>query len=278
VSDDGFGDTLAQALCRSFAVHADGDHRWIVQVPLVHEDGDGLPIFIVEQGDGWAITDDGMTTSHLFFDDFEATEARVARLARIAEGAGATVDDSKRITLHLEAAPTAYDIGDFIQIISQVQGAAKVSTDERDNQRYRTTIRDIVIDRILSPDFDRDWAPPGLEQAGARGSYTAELRLGAGVERDAPDVVLFAAGTTDRANVAALCVHQFRKVYPTFQPLLAFRPGVSSQAILRFQDEVEDDRAVLQVAPGETMTLTGELARRGVPVKASTGEGWTSSN
>jgi hypothetical protein len=105
----------------------------------------------------------------------------------------------------------------------------------------------------------------GLERA-TRASYRCDMR----VPTSGADVLLFVASTSDKANVSALSVHQFRKVMTDFQPVLAYHPErVTSEAVARFQDEVGSDESVVETMPEATLSLERVLADRGVELVAS---------
>ena len=261
MSDAELSSQLKAALCDSFGVRDEGDGRWAVRTPFTFDDGDTLPLFIELFVDGtWRITDDGIAASHLFFDEFQFTEARLSRIEMLVEASGAEIDANRALSLRLGGPPTAFDIGDFVQLLAQVQGVALTSRVERDQTRYISAVRSRIEQRLTSPDFAENWSPVGLRDTKA--AYRADLRI---VNDDLRDVVLFVASTSDKASVSTLCVHQFGKVLHNFVPLLAYHPDrVSSEAVFRFQDEVQNDLATVPTRPDATAELERALRLVGV--------------
>ncbi len=256
-----FSSELKLALCESFAVRQDSPGHWPIRSPLVFEDGDNLPSFVSLVDGSWCLTDHGMTVSHLFFDEFQFTEARFNRISQLVLSHSAKFAEHHEIVLPLDAPPTAYDVGLFLQLVAQVQGVALTSRSDREQSRYVTTVRQSLESRLASADYDENWAPPALNGI-TKATYRADLRMGSDT---GPDVVLFAASTSDKANVSALTMGQFRKVDRELVPILVYRPDrVASEAIYRFQDEVDEVDAVVAVEPGSYRELFGALERRGV--------------
>jgi hypothetical protein len=204
-----------------------------------------------------------MATSHLFFDDFEPTESRLKRMQAIVLEGGGTYDDERVIRLELDSAPSPYDVGDFLQLIAQLRGAALVAFGERDDQgrRYVTRQRQRVVDALQTPDYQANWSPTG----DMSGLFKADLRVA--TTPDEPPVALFLASTVAKAGEAGLSAIHFAKANANVQPVLAYDPNrVSSKAVHRFQETVEDDTAVVVAPPDDVTQLLPELRRRGVLV------------
>jgi hypothetical protein len=230
---------------------------------MLYDDGDGVPVFIVHDGTSWTITDDGMTVSHLYFDDFEATEARVSRLRAAAATDGAEVTPEHAVTLRLSDRPTAFDVGDFLQIVSGLRSLAVASSTEREQTRFVTTVRERVTPHLADPGWEPNWLLPGT------GSSKSKYRVDLKVPTDRPDepVALFIASTGEKTNLAALTVVHLQRASSRARPVLAYNPDrVTSEAIVRFQDEVEDDSAAIPVPAGQVDQLVPALQRRGVAV------------
>jgi Domain of unknown function DUF1828 len=251
---------LKKSLCDSWMIREDSPSEWTVSTPFLFEDGDGLPVFVRLQDNGWSIRDYGMTCSHLFFDDFNATESRMARILQLIEKAGAKLDATNEIAMQLLGPPDAYQIADFLTLLNQVQGIALTSQIERDQTRYITQVRQTIESHLVLPDFDENWTPPQLvEQTKAK--YRADLRVGTTSNNS---IVLFLASTSDKANVSSLSIHRFKQLGLPLLPVLAYHPEkVASEAVYRFQDEVQDDTAAVPVHPGDYSTLFKEFRNRG---------------
>jgi hypothetical protein len=254
------GARLKADLCTSFVVRPDGDDRWAIRTPMLYGDGDALPIFVERTAGGWVLTDDGLTVSHLFFDDFRYTDARFGRIEMLVDAHEAELGPGHVIRIPLDSFPDAFDVGDYLQLLAQVQGVALTVQTDRDQQRYITNVRSRVEARLANAAYEPNWTPPGLDRV-TRARYRCDMRIPA----PDTDVLLFVASTSDKANVSALSLHQFRKVTAGFKPVLAYHPDrVTSEAVFRFQDEAGSDDSVIETRPEETLALERALQRRGV--------------
>lgn len=254
---------ILRQLCTSFQLHQVDERRWSIGSPFLYEDGDGLPVFLEERSEGgWTVTDQGMAFSHLFFDDFEYTDARLRTLQRVVDGWGYDIDrDTHRISVDLSDDPSAYQIADFIQVLCEVRGAATAAITEKQSQQYRTQMRRRVKERLRGPGVEEFWAPASLQRTNA---FRADLRLE--TDQEAP-VVLFLASTSERATRAALTVDQFRKVGTPMAPLMAYDHHVSSDAVWIFQEYAQGgDESALPVEVDSDAHLARRLANMGVPI------------
>ena len=256
---------LAGDWCQHFDLHRVDEGLWTVVSPFIYSDGDGLPVFIRESEGGWDLSDLGMAVSHLFFDDYEFTEARFRQIERAVEMTGATIaSDDREITFGLDKAPTAFDIADFIQIVAQVQGIARSQSTERRPTRYVTQVRDALAARLPRDYFEEgveeNWAPP----TSGRGSYKVDLKLPA---KNDP-IALFIASTSQRVYSAAFTVDQCRKAKVPMIPLLAYQQGqqISDDVLNTFSDYSQDESSMISVDPASPYNLERRLGQLGVPV------------
>lgn len=262
MSADSVAKVLSAAMCESFGVEQLDDGRWIVHTPLLYADGDALPVFVTETDGAWSLSDEGMATSHLFFDDFEPTKSRLKRMQALVADGGGTYDDERVVRLDLDAPPSPYDVGDFLQLVAQLRGAALVAFGERDEQvRYVTRQRQRVVDALQTPDYEPNWSPPGDPS----GLFKADLRVATAPNQ--PPVALFLASTVAKTGEAALSAVHFNRIHADVQPVLAYDPTrVSSKAVYRFQETVEDDMATVVAPPDDVTQLLPALRQRGVLV------------
>ena len=142
-----------------------------------------------------------------------------------------------------------------------MKGVALATQTDHEQTRYVTTVRKSLEARLATADFQENWSPPDLKKL-TKATYKADLKMASSAGHD---VVLFAASTSDKANVSALTMRQFSKTDSRIKPVLAFQPSrVSSEAVYRFQDEVGDTDAVVPVEPGSYRELYGAIGRLGV--------------
>jgi hypothetical protein len=252
---------LRNAICDSFSIHEVGEGRWSIGTPLLYEDGDGLPV-IVEYAEGaWSLSDNGYATSHLFFDDFEHTDARADALRRLVHSARMNIDDSFTITCDLDGPPDPYDVGDFLQVIAQVQGLARSAAHIEREGNYRPTMRKAVTSLLVEADFEENWLLP--EFKGRQARYSVDLAIGSGASM----VPVFFASTSRAVSESTVTVLEMRhRDIATATPLLAYDNrghAISSNEIKRFQDQAGDD-VVVHATPENTRGLVRKLAERGV--------------
>lgn len=256
-------EVLQAELCTTFRVRASEGEEIAISSPFLFDDGDVLPVFLRRSEGGWILTDHGMAVSHLFFDEFQFTEARFARVAQLVGVHAARLSDTHEITMAVDGQPTAFDVATFLQLVAQVQGVALTSRTDRDQSRYVTTLRASVEERLQTADYEDNWSPPEVKDR-TMANYRADLRIHS---VSGADVVLFAASTSDKANVSALTMGQFKRFAGSrqFLPILAYHPDrVASEAVYRFQDEVETTESAVAVQPGDYRSLVGALRDRGV--------------
>jgi len=264
VTERHLGDELTKDLRDSFVVQEDGPDFWVISSPLLFDDGDELPIFARRDGGGkWSLTDQGMAVSHLFFDEFEYTEARFSRISQLVAAHSAELGEMHEITMPLSGRPTAFAVGTFMQLVAQVQGVALTSRSDRDQSRYVTTLRHAVEERLATAEYEENWSPQELKDK-TKANYQADLRMrGVG---DA-DVVLFAASTPAKVYVSALTMGHFGRLMKErdLRPILAYHPErVGDEAIYRFLDEVGRDDVAIPAPPEDHQPLLGALADLGV--------------
>lgn len=257
-------DDLVERWCGSFGLEEVDSGVWSVVSPMLYGDGDGLPVFITHSGGEWALTDLGMATSHLFFDDFEYTAARLQQLQRAVESTGASIDGDHRITFGLDEAPTVFDIGDFFQVVAQVQGVARSLMGDTGTSRYRTQLREslsqMLEEHYLTEQCVENWVPETSGQA----RYRVDLKL----PTDGDPVALFVASTSDRARSAAIVVDQCRRSDVPIRPLLAYKgsPQMADDALLTFRDYAGDEQSSIEVDANAPFPLARRLSSLGVPV------------
>lgn len=258
-------DHLIEALCESFTVDRLDDTRWSIGTPLLYNDGDGLPVIASCVDGQWRLSDNGYATSHLFFDDFDHTPAREDALRRVVERQRMMMDDKFVITCELNGPPDPYDIGDFLQVVAQIQGVAYASPTVERESNYRTIMRETVTAALTDPDFEENWPLPESPQR--RASYSVDLRIGSG-----PDLVpTFFASTIAHVRYSTLTwVELLERGIDTGRPVLAINghAKIPGNDIMAFRDRAGDD-AVITASAGDVRPVLRVLAERGVPLVAA---------
>lgn len=260
IDSPGFASKLNSELCESFQVRQESENSWAVRTPFLYDDGDGLPVFVVRRDHKWDITDHGMTISHLFFDDFKVTPKRLEKIKQLVAKYAGEVSERQAITLSMEDEPSSFEIGSFLQMVSQVQGLAHTSSRKQDS-RFATTVGRSVKQHLRKDSYDENWSPPALRLE-TKATYSSNLRISA----KHGNVALFLAGTSERAGVSAMAARRFVDIDQTLVPVLAFhKNGVNSQAVYRFQEETGPDHGiVVEVKVGSYDNLFATLESSGV--------------
>lgn len=252
-------------LCEAFSVDPSGQDEWIISSPFLFRDGDGFPVYLRRAGSSWVLTDSGAAASHLFFDDFELTDARLRHLEALAETNGLALRDQHVIVRTLDHFPDAYEIADVLVAIAQV-GALPHVQSETSDVRYRTAAR-LRVAGLLSPEQQRreHWRP----QQPHGDLWVADLWM---PTEDRP-VAAFMVGNTPRADRVAATVSQYTRWNLRERPIVAYKPSLASNSVSRLQDAVADDQAVVALNPelAETgaLGIRRVLAERGVLVAAA---------
>lgn len=247
-------DRLLRDFCGALSVQPLQDGSFSLATPFLFGDGDALPIIAEHSDDGWRLTDRGGAAAHLFFDDIELTEARMNALGRLAGSDGCELDNSLVLAADLDAAPSAYDLADFIQAVAHIGAIAGLER-RQPYQWYVTQVREEVETWVPEQSVERQWTPPEDTVK----AYRADLKITA-----PQDVVIFIAGTDDKADRSALTARMYKDWEVPVIPVAAYNPAtVTSASVTHLQDFV-GDQAVVPVEPGDYMRFRRALADVGV--------------
>ena len=260
---------LILSLGKAFSIHQDGESNWVVHSPFLYEDGDSLPIFVSNEGGRWYLTDRGMTISHLYFDEFEYSEARYRSIRQVVDYHYAEIADDHKITMPLDSMPTLFDLGDFLQLVSQIQVVAIVSHTEREQERYSKIIRSSIKDSVNVPGsrilVENNWYSPSVSDR-SKGKYVIDTRLSSEGNGVGP-INVFAASTDYRAALSTLTMQMVRPYDKNACFILAAHPGrVGEVAIARFEDATNGSDAVARVTPNDLTPLYDTLRNRGIRI------------
>ena len=260
---------LNSSLHEAFEITQDGESNWIVRSPFLYEDGDNLPIFISYEDGRWYLTDRGMAISHLYFDEFEYSEARYRSIRQVVDYHYAEIADDHEITMPLDGMPTRFDVGDFIQLVAQIQVVAIVSHTEREQERYSKTIRSSIKDLVDIPGsrilVQHDWNSPSVSSR-SKGRYLIDARLSSEGNGIGP-INVFAASTDYRAALSTLTMQMVRPYDEDACFILVAHPGrVGDVAIARFEDATSGGDAVAKVTPSDLTPLYDKLHEKGIPI------------
>ena len=261
---------LSTELGSAFAVNSYDDTAWIVDAPFAYGDGDHLPLFISRSDEEWYLTDLGMTVSHLYFDDFTYSEARHERIVEIVDYHYAELLKNFEIKMPLDSLPTPFDIGHFVQLVSQVQAVAILFQDEPEQRvSYQEPMRQAikqVFDTSFLAQIEENWQPELLRQE-KQGKYSVDMRIHP-LEKYKP-VNMFVAGSSEKVTLSALTMTMVRSYDPGSSFILAAHPDrVGRTAIARFEDQTTETDAVARVTPDNPGELVDALRAQGIPVAA----------
>ncbi len=261
--------TLILSMESSFNIQQYQDEMWIVRSPFTYSDGDSLPVFISRIDGHWALRDCGMTVSHLYFDEFEYSEARYRSIMQVADYHYAEISKEYEIIMPLDAAPTPYDIGDYLQLISQIQVVAIVSHTEREQRTYIKTIRESIRNKLDESSaifqVEDNWTCSQLDSK-AKGKYTIDSRIYSSQNRVQP-VNMFIASTDNKTTLSTLTMAKVRPFDEKSNFILAIHPErVSEAAVVRFEDETCEEDSVVRVTSDNLHPLYAELDKRGIPI------------
>ncbi len=261
--------TLISSMESSFHIQQYQDEMWIVRSPFTYSDGDSLPVFISRIDGRWALRDCGMTVSHLYFDEFEYSEARYRSIMQVADYHYAEISKEYEIIMPLDAAPTPYDIGDFLQLISQIQVVAIVSHTEREQRTYIKTIRESLrkaIDvSVTNLSIDDNWTCQELRSK-SNGKYSIDIRIYSSQNGLQP-VNMLLASTDYKTTLSIITMGKVRPFDEKSNFILAINPErVSEAAVVRFEDQICEEDSVVRVTPDNLHPLYAELDKRGIPI------------
>jgi hypothetical protein len=132
--------------------------RFVLQTPFQFEDGDGFPIVLERRADGWRLTDEGSTASHLTVDEVDLTPARLEMLVDIAAGSGFGFDNFALMRTQADI-PDVFDIADLVQAIAQLISIRYVTRD-RVQHLYRDEVSRFIEQVVPTASRQMRWSPP----------------------------------------------------------------------------------------------------------------------
>lgn len=264
-ASDESGEALTAALFSAFAVHRASPDRLVVQTPFLFGDGDGYPVALERNGEGWRLTDMGGTASHLAMDDVDFTPARLELLVDIAEGSGFEFDELVLSRIQPDM-PNHFDIADLLQAIAQLSAIRYLSRDQV-RRLYRDDVSKFIEDHVPTANRVLRWRPP----TDSRGVYAADALLRPSHPSLTP-TTLFAVGNAEQAERATISILMHKRWELDVQPLVVFDRRVAnrigSPRIFHLQDAAGDE-SVVAVTPGQWLPIERQLEERHIPLLAA---------
>lgn len=196
-----------------------------LSTPFLFGDGDGLPVILEPDHDGWRFSDRGGAASHLFFDEDEMTPARWGFVRRSAESDGLNLSDTYVLTSDAyDSLPTAVDLADFIQAVARV--GAVGAMERHPHEAYIRTVRTEVVrwlpDNVAA---EHPWHHP----ADRLRTYPADLHITRypvrGASGEIPLALFFVAGDLKASN-SALAAAAYQRWPSEVVSVAAYRPGL----------------------------------------------------
>jgi hypothetical protein len=244
---------LSKEWCSSFEVRRAKAGGFVVDVPALHGDGDGIPIFLDRREGRWVLSDQSGTVDRLFIGSL--TEAKRKWLENIAAGVDGVLTRDLALEVTLDGEPSVYDIGTFISQLGELAGPRHITAETR-STRYSTQIKQIA-QRWVRPDaFQLEWTAP----MDARSLYASDFRVQATNRADG--IIVFAVRGDAAMGRVAGSIWQFRD-WGVRDQLLVAHQKLSSNDVFRLQDAIRDDSAVISVDTSNPIVLRRALERRG---------------
>lgn len=249
---------LKAGWCSSLEVVKRASDEFQIRSPFAELDGDELSIFLVKKGDAWELTDRGHTASHLGLEEFDFTQARSERLSRIVAASGMLLSLEAAVVLQLDTTPTATDVADFVQVLSQIRALPSFEA-PRDIERFVATGRDLVA----------RWVPEGLRELGWRHpsdvdkAFPVDVHLGGVAKFEGLE--LFIVGNAEKADRSSNVLTQLRDWSWDTPALAVVAESVERKSVVRLRTRFGTEN-VLTTTFDRWDGLYEELVNRNAPV------------
>jgi hypothetical protein len=256
-------DRLHKEWCHAFDGMAVGDGIALA-TPFTFPDGDAFPIFLRRIRDGWQLCDDGLTLYQFLGQDFILTEARHEMIERFAADYGFVYRDGTLVRV-LHEIPTAADVADIIQLISQILALPSIEKPRESEHIFRVRASTRTREMMADPrSASENWYP-----AERRGDlFKTDLLIDPGANQ--PNVAAFFATSIDKADRSGLVFTQYQRWNIDVVPVLVHPGGLPSEAIFRIQTIFGDNNAVVQIDEASSVgyrPLRRRLAELGVALR-----------
>ena len=213
--------SFKESACGEIDLSAAGIDRYVVQVPFTFADGDHYVVILRQEGDAWALSDEGHTFMHLSY-ELRDREYEVGNRRKIIDEllVGSQIQDRDG-ELVLPIPPGRY--GDalftFVQVITKVTDMTFL-----DRATVKSTFRE-DFDRLISEKSRLagietvafGYTHPGRDP---QGKYPVDVRLNGVTSRQ---VLVFAIGNDDQCQTATIVLLQWEKWGEQFHSVAVFR-------------------------------------------------------
>lgn len=194
--------------CDSFETWVDGN-RLVVSTAAAFPDGDGFPVFIRRQREGWQLSDDGGVSMHLpSGDEYTFSEPRIETLKLLAAAHGAQLGDDGVLRRSIQAPPTPASISAFHALIAAMASAPLIMAQER-SVPFRSRIIQKVRKRtthMVDQFMVERWRIP------ERPHHRCDLWLPRVLQLGEPGVATFFVASTGAVANASLFTYSIKEI------------------------------------------------------------------
>lgn len=257
----------AKQWCTEFQFAKTDRQEVALSTSMASSAGDSLPLYVRHRASQWSLTDRGQTFSaYPDSSEFELTENRFATLQSFIEDWGASLRGYV-IEQDLDSAPTATDLGDFLQLLTVISAYPELRV-ESPRKTFKTRASEQIGDWLADPAMAvSNWSPSrDLDQ-----THQADLWLPT-KDKDLGVAAFIVAGAT-AADRSGLVMRAYADWEVPDQRLLIVRKGAGGTKRLLTAAEQTGTR-VFETGPEEIGAefdrLRGKLAEFNVDLAAST--------
>ena len=248
--------------CDAFSGHHLPDGAITVSTPFLFPDGDGFPVILKQNRNGWLLTDAGITAYQFIGDEFSITSARADEIGRYASAAGFDFDDNI-LSRRLDRPPTVEDVADMIALVAQVSGLPYATVPRDRAEVFKTRAANRTLKLLARPDLATPNWKPQIERGAL---FPADLHIEAG---HMPAVVAFFATESNKVDRSAATIARYQQANLDVAPIIVHSGQLRSATIHRAQELLGDDSAVVAVEEQSDLgfrQLGQSLQQRGVAV------------
>jgi hypothetical protein len=233
----------------------EGLDRFVVETPMVFDDGDSLPIVLKKENDHWVLTDEGHTFLQLSYLLTDEELRTIGRREIIDRALSSFPIENRNGELVLPIPGTEYGnaLYSFVEALFKVD-AVRYLTRERVHSTFVQDVKNMIAGFSTPQRITYDWREPEKDPAGI---YSVDCR----VNGTAEPVFIMALNSEERVSVATISLLKFEQWKLNYKSVGIYdeMEKYSNKVIARFADVVGKTFSNLDEARNKLLRFVPEL-------------------